>query len=157
LSSFLAGLAGVLLAPLVSIDGNAFTLLLVSAVAAAAFGRLTSIPLALAGGLILGIGQRAVIGLAYEQSWPPTLPTVRAPAPPFLALFLLLILLPAFKGRRAVTDPLSGVDPPPPAMAHEYKDEQLQRASKTAFRIIVPLVIAFVLFGLSDLWVFRLT
>jgi len=157
LSSFLAGLAGVLLAPLVSIDGNAFTLLLVSAVAAAAFGRLTSIPLALAGGLILGIGQRAIIGLAYEQSWPQTLQKGIRPALPFLALFLLLILLPAFKGRRDVTDPLSGVDPPPPAMAHEYKDEQLQRTSKLAFRIIVPLVIVFVLFGLSDLWVFRLT
>jgi branched-subunit amino acid ABC-type transport system permease component len=157
LSSFLAGLAGVLLAPLVSIDGNAFTLLLVSAVAAAAFGRLTSIPLALAGGLILGIGQRAIIGLAYEQSWPQTLQKGIRPALPFLALFLLLILLPAFKGRRDVTDPLSGVDPPPPAMAHEYKDAQLARASKIAFWVVVPLFLVFVLTGMTDLWVFRIT
>jgi len=157
LSSFLAGLAGVLFAPLLSIDGNYFTLLLVSAVAAAAFGRLTSIPLALVGGLILGIGQRAIIGLAYEQNWPQPLQRGIRPALPFLALFLLLILLPAFKGRRDVTDPLSGVDPPPPAMAHRYKDEKLQRTSRIAFKIVVPVFLALVLFAFTDTWVFRIT
>jgi len=157
LSSFLAGLAGVLLAPLISVDASGFTLLLVSAVAAAAFGRLVSIPLALAGGLILGIGQRAIIGFSYFWHWPQSLQTGVRPALPFLALFLALIFLPAVKGRREVTDPLSGVDPPPPAMAHEYKDAQTARLTKMIFPVFIAAFVVVVCFLLSDLWVFRIT
>ena len=157
LSSFLAGLAGVLLAPLISVDSAGFTLLLVSAVAAAAFGRLVSIPVALAGGLILGIGQRAIIGFSYFWNWPQSLQTGVRPALPFLALFLCLIFLPAVRGRREVTDPLSGVDPPPPAMAHEYKDADTARMTKRIFPVFIALFVVVVCFLLSDLWVFRLT
>ncbi len=158
LSSFLAGLAGVLLAPDIgSIDAIPYTLLLVAAVSAAAFGRLTSIPLALIGAAILGVGQRAIIGFSYEFDWPQNIQTGVRPALPFVALFLLLILLPAFKGRRDVTDPLSGVDPPPPAMAHEYKDRSLAKASRVAFYVVIALFLAAVCFGMSDVWVFRFT
>jgi len=158
LSSFLAGLAGVLIAPdLGSIDSIPFTLLLVAAVAAAAFGRLTSIPYALLGAAILGVGQRAIIGFSYTYHWPQNLQTGVRPALPFVALFLLLIFLPAFKGRRDVTDPLSGVDPPPPAMAHEYKDRSLQKKSRIAFYVFVAAFVLLVSFAMSDVWVFRFT
>lgn len=158
LSSFLAGLAGVLLAPdLGSIDAVPYTLLLVSAVAAAAFGRLTSIPLALLGAAILGVGQRAIIGFSYKYEWPQNIQTGVRPALPFLALFLLLIFLPAFKGRRDVTDPLAGVSPPPPAMAHEYKDRSLARTSRIAFYVFVAVAVFFIVFVMSDVWVFRMT
>src|ERR671912_119216 len=57
LSSFLAGLAGVLLAPLYdSVAPITFPILIVAATAAAAFGRLSSLPLTLAGGIIPGTG-----------------------------------------------------------------------------------------------------
>jgi branched-subunit amino acid ABC-type transport system permease component len=157
LSSFLAGLAGVLIAPDLSIDSVPYTLLLVAAVSAAAFGRLTSIPIALLGAAILGVGQRAIIGFSYEFDWPQNLQTGVRPALPFVALFLLLIFLPAFKGRRDVTDPLSGVDPPPPAMAHEYKDRSLAKASRIAFYVFIGLFLAIVLFAMTDVWVFRFT
>jgi len=158
LSSFLAGLAGVLLAPdLGSVDAVPFTLLLVAAVAAAAFGRLTSIPLALLGAAILGVGQRAIIGFSYEFDWPQNIQTGVRPALPFLALFFLLIFLPAFKGRRDVADPLSGVDPPPPAMAHEYKDRSLARSSRIAFSVFIAVFLLVVCFAMSDVWVFRFT
>jgi ABC-type branched-subunit amino acid transport system permease subunit len=42
-------------------------------------------------------------------------------------------------------------------MAHEYKDAQLQRTSKIAFWVIVPLFVVFVLTLMTDLWVFRIT
>ena len=158
LSSFLAGLAGVLLAPDIgSIDAIPYTLLIVSAVSAAAFGRLTSIPFALLGAAILGVGQRAIIGLSYEYEWPQNIQTGVRPALPFVALFLLLILLPAFKGRRDVTDPLSGVDPPPPAMAHEYKDRSLAKTSRIAFYVFIAVFLLGVCFVMSDVWVFRFT
>jgi len=157
LSSFLAGLAGVLIAPDLSIDSVPYTLLLVAAVSAAAFGRLTSIPFALLGAAILGIGQRAIIGLSYEYHWPQNLQTGVRPALPFVALFLLLIFLPAFKGKRDVTDPLSGVDPPPPAMAHEYKDRSLAKASRIAFYVFVAVFLLIVCFAMTNVWVFRFT
>ena len=56
LSSLFAGLAGVLLAPrYVAIEPTSYFQVIVIAIAAAAIGRLTSIPWALAGGLGLGI------------------------------------------------------------------------------------------------------
>jgi hypothetical protein len=157
LSSFLAGLAGVLIAPDLSIDSVPYTLLLVAAVSAAAFGRLTSIPFALLGAVILGVGQRAIIGFSYEFHFPQSLQTGVRPALPFLALFLLLIFLPAFKGRRDVTDPLSGVDPPPPAMAHEYKDRSLAKASRVAFYVFIAAFLLIVCFAMTNVWVFRFT
>ncbi|MFZ4585877.1 MAG: ABC transporter permease [Acidimicrobiia bacterium] len=67
LSSFLAGLAGVLLAPQwTKLDPNNFTILIVTAIAAAAFGRLSSIPLTLAGGLVLGVTMSLFDGYANE-------------------------------------------------------------------------------------------
>ncbi|MFM8302761.1 MAG: ABC transporter permease, partial [Actinomycetota bacterium] len=157
LSSFLAGLAGVLIAPDLSIDSIPYTLLLVAAVSAAAFGRLTSIPFALLGAVILGVGQRAIIGFSYEFDWPQNLQTGVRPALPFVALFLLLIFLPAFKGRRDVTDPLSGVDPPPPAMAHEYKDRSLAKTSRVAFYVFIAAFLLIVCFAMTNVWVFRFT
>ena len=155
LSSFLAGLAGVLLAPLFNsvVDSN-YTLLIVAASAAAAFGRLTSIPLTLAGGLLLGIGQRVISGYLPLDS---VFAQGIRPALPFLLLFLLLIFLPALYKKREVGDPLRGVDPPPPAVASEYKDEQLRKLSRIAFPIFIAGFILLNLFVLSDLWVFRLT
>jgi len=157
LSSFLAGLAGVLIAPDLSIDSIPYTLLLVAAVSAAAFGRLTSIPLALLGAAILGVGQRAIIGFSYEYEWPQNIQTGVRPALPFLALFLLLIFLPAFKGRRDITDPLSGVDPPPPAMAHQYKDRSLAKTSRIAFYVFIAVFLLVATFAMTDVWVFRFT
>src|SRR5262249_21674520 len=129
LSSFLAGLAGVLVAPLfANLDANNYTLLIVAAIAAAALGRLTSIPLTLLGGLIRGVGHRALpdvlnqVGVGVDSSLAKDL----RPAFPFLLLFLLLILWPALRNRREVSDPLAGVDPPPPAVAADYKTADLQ-------------------------------
>jgi branched-chain amino acid transport system permease protein len=155
MSSFLAGLAGVLLAPLFNsvVDSN-YTLLIVAAAAAAAFGRLTSIPLTLVGGLILGIGQRVISGYLPLDS---VFAQGIRPALPFLVLFLLLIFLPALYKKREVGDPMRGVDPPPPAVASEYKDEQLRKLTKVAFPIFIAGFILLNLFVLSDLWVFRFT
>ncbi|MGH9025560.1 MAG: branched-chain amino acid ABC transporter permease, partial [Acidimicrobiia bacterium] len=144
-----------LLAPLfaVVIDTN-YTILIVAASAAAAFGRLTSIPLTLVGGLVLGIGQRVISGYLPLDS---ILTQGIRPALPFLVLFLLLIFLPALYKRREVGDPLKGVDPPPPAVAAEYKDERLRRFTKIVFPIFVAGFILVNLFLLSDLWVYRFT
>lgn len=155
LSSLLAALAGVLISALLpSVDAGVLTLLIVAAIAAAAFGRLASIPLTLAGGLLLGIGQRVIAGYLPADS---TLARGIRPSLPFLVLFLLLIFVPAIYKRRDVADPLAGVDPPRPAMAASYKDEQLKRLTRTIFPIFLATFIGLNLFVLSGLWVRRFT
>ena len=59
-STGLAGLAGVLAAPIIGLDPGQFTLLMVSAFAAVIAARLRSLPIALAVGLVLGIAASLV-------------------------------------------------------------------------------------------------
>jgi branched-subunit amino acid ABC-type transport system permease component len=155
LSSLLAGLAGVLLAPLYfTLDPNIYTLLIIAAIAAAAVGRFSSIPMTLVGGLLIGIGERAlpdIFGTTSEFA------ADLRPSFPFLVLFLLLVFWPRLRERREVTDPLAGVDPPPPAMAHEYKDAALQRLSKIAFPVFMIGFVVAMMTIVSPAWVSRLT
>jgi ABC-type branched-subunit amino acid transport system permease subunit len=155
LSSLFAALAGLLLAPLFfALDAISFTILIVAAIAAAAFGRLSSIPLTFAGGILLGIGE-AVLGGELPPS--STLAANIRPTLPFIVLVLLLLFWPGLRHRRAATDPLASVDPPPPAPAVTYKDDAMQRFTRIAFPVFIAAVFALVFFVLSGLWVARFT
>jgi ABC-type branched-subunit amino acid transport system permease subunit len=125
LSSLVAGLAGVLLAPLygtVAVDN--FNLILLAAVAAAAIGGMASIPLTLAGGAVLGVGQQLLAGyLPLNSVWA----TGLRPSFPFLILVLVLLVSPAVRRGGAVPDPLAGVDPPPPPLAASLQDARVAR------------------------------
>src|SRR5262249_38776453 len=115
LSSMLAGMAGVLLGPLFPRPAaQNFFWLIVAAIAAAAFAGLSSLPLALVGGLGLGIGSGI---LARELPTDSIIAQGLRPALPFVVLFFVLILKPSLQRRKEFTDPLAGVDPPPPALA----------------------------------------
>jgi ABC-type branched-subunit amino acid transport system permease subunit len=146
LSSAMAGLAGVLLGPLFArISGNNYTTVIVAAIAAAAFGRLTSIPLALVGGLLLGALQGLLAGYLPSDS---VLAQGLRPSLPFILLFLLLLFWPGLASRSEVKDPLSGVDPPPPALAAAERGAGLTWGT----RIAGVVVGAFVLFMLLTVW-----
>jgi branched-subunit amino acid ABC-type transport system permease component len=160
LSSFLAGLAGALLAPLLgNLDATSFTLLIVAAIAAAAVGRLNSIPMTLLGGIIVGVGQRALpdilneLGVHVDRALAQDL----RPAFPFLLLFLLLVLWSSLRSRREVNDPLAGVDPPPPVVASGYKTRELQRLTGIAFPIFVAGFLVVTMTLVTPAWVDRLT
>ncbi len=113
LSSLFAGLAGVLISPLFSqLAATNFTILLIAAIAAAAFARLTSIPMALLGGLLLGILQGILAGYLPLNS---VLANGLRPSLPFVLLFLLLLFWPGLRQAAETADPMAGVDPPPPA------------------------------------------
>ncbi|MDZ7733341.1 MAG: hypothetical protein U5R31_09710 [Acidimicrobiia bacterium] len=115
LSSLFAGLAGVLLAPLFpQVEANNFFFLLVAALAVAAFGKLSSIPLTFAGGILLGVLTQ-VSSEQLRDLWPDSiLTTGLRTSLPFLVLILLLLFWPGLRQRRDTTDPLAGVDPPHP-------------------------------------------
>ena len=79
LSSILAGLAGVLIAPLsAQLDPLDFFALLVAAIAACVFGNLTSVVMTFVGGLLLGILQAELAGFLPDRQH-------RGPRPPSVA------------------------------------------------------------------------
>jgi ABC-type branched-subunit amino acid transport system ATPase component/branched-subunit amino acid ABC-type transport system permease component len=94
LSMLLAGLGGVLIAPLFQLNPDFITLVVFGSLAAVALSGLTSIPVAFVGGLILGVVQDLVAG--YGDSLLPhflnTLSGFRS-AIPFLLTLLLLTLV----------------------------------------------------------------
>jgi len=91
-----AAMSGVLLAPSVPLDPNVLTLLIVQAFGAAAIGGFTSLPLTLAGGLLIGIVSSVLTEYINSTSLLAGLP----PSLPFIVLFLVILFSP--RGRLAV-------------------------------------------------------
>jgi branched-chain amino acid transport system permease protein len=154
LSSVFAGLAGVLLAPTVQLAAPFFLILLIAAIAAAAFGRLTSIPLTFLGGLLLGIAQGILGGYLPSNS---ILANGLRPSLPFAALFLLLLFWPGLRQRREVVDPLSGVDPPPPGLAAAQRMRALTYFTWGLGVVTIAVGLYVALFVVSDFWLLIIT
>ena len=155
LSSLFAGLAGVLMAPLFTqLSANNFTILLVAAIAAAAFARLSSIPMALVGGLALGILQGILAGYLPLNS---VIANGLRPSLPFVLLFLLLLFWPGLRHQREAVDPLSGVDPPPPGLAAQARGRGLTIATYALGTAIVALFLVISLFSLDTFWLLIVT
>ena len=91
MGSSLAALAGILLAPEVLMSIEGLTLLIVNAFAAAIIGRLRSLPLTIAGGLLIGLlSSFSLTFLDFSGRWsgvPQAIPT--------LVLFVALLALPS--------------------------------------------------------------
>ncbi|MCW2798679.1 MAG: putative branched chain amino acid transporter ATP-binding protein [Aeromicrobium sp.] len=83
----LAALAGILLAPISGLQAAGLTLLVVPALTAAMFGGLSSFPLMMAGGLILGIAQSLTVRYVTAPGWGSTIP------------FLFMLAMMVFRGR----------------------------------------------------------
>jgi ABC-type branched-subunit amino acid transport system permease subunit len=150
LSSLFAGLAGVLLSPLFAqVSAVNFTILLIAAIAAAAFGRLTSIPMALLGGLLLGIAQGILTGYLPLDS---ILAQGLRPSLPFVVLFLLLLFWPGLRQQPEITDPLSGVDPPPPSLAAAQRMRVLTYLTYGLGTIVILVGVFLAMFVVNDFW-----
>ncbi len=162
LSSFFAGMAGVLIAPrfntLVAPD---FFSLVVVAIAAAAVGRLVSLPRALAGGL--GLGIFIALFNTFLPRWSDSLPWLEpitdniTPAIPFLVLFAIFVLWPAIRRGSDATDPMSGVDPPPPGLSAAARSPLLTIGTR-AFGVLFLGTVGLVIFFRADqFWIFLVT
>jgi ABC-type branched-subunit amino acid transport system permease subunit len=147
LSSTVVALAGVMLAPLFgTVDVNDFNLVLVASIAAVAIGGMSSVPLTLVGGLVLGVGQQILAGYLPLNS---ILAEGLRPSFPFLVLVAALLLSPAIRRGREQVDPLAGCDPPPPPLAASLRVASFDRISKIGFPIFVAAVFYISLFVLS--------
>ncbi len=139
LSSFIAALAGVLLAPLFAqLSSLNFTTLLISAIAAAAFGGFVSIPLALVGGVILGIGQEVIGGYLPSNT---ILAQGIRPGFPFLVLAVLLLVLPSLRGLHRSSDPLASCDPPTPSTASPHVSLATASLVKSSWIVVLAFVV----------------
>ncbi|MBM3674761.1 MAG: ABC transporter permease [Actinobacteria bacterium] len=155
LSSLFAGLAGVLLAPsFAQLGANDFTTLLVAAIAAAAFARLTSIPLALLGGILLGVGQALLAGYLPPAS---LLARNLRPSLPFIALFLLLLFWPGLRTATQSKDPMAGVDPPPLPPAAEERSHLLTVGTRVFGVVVFGVLVLLSLTTFSSYWLLIFT
>lgn len=145
LTSFVAGLAGVLLP---QITGNQvvdlyYTTLVTAAIVAAVLASLTSIPLALVAGLGLGVAQELLNRFLPTNS---VIASNIRPGLPFIALFLVLALDPRLRHKREMGDPLAGVDPPPPAPVATTRRREVAIAMRGFWAVAGGLYMYYVLF-----------
>ena len=150
LSSVLAGLAGVLVAPLFA-SLNPFDLftLLVAALAATVFGGLTSIPLTFLGGILLGVLQAVLAGTLPTDS---VLTNGLRPSLPFVVLFLLLLFRPGLRTTRELTDPLASVDAPPPPPATRARPPWIATSARVFGTVVSLIAVALCWFVLDSYW-----
>jgi ABC-type branched-subunit amino acid transport system ATPase component/branched-subunit amino acid ABC-type transport system permease component len=101
ISMTFCSLAGLLLAPGLSLNAVIISTLVVYAFGAAAIGYFSSLPLTFLGGLLIGIAGSLATKYAVSVSWLSGLP----PAIPFIVLFLALVVTPKARlaERRVVT------------------------------------------------------
>ena len=90
IGSVFASLAGLMLAPALSLDALIITMLVVQAFGAAAIGYFSNLPLTFVGGLLIGIGGALATKYAAQVPLLAGLPA----SLPFAVLFLVLIITP---------------------------------------------------------------
>ena len=155
LSSLLAGLAGVLLAPIyAALDPSYFTALLVAAIAAAAVGGFASLPLTLVGGVALGVVQEVIGGYLPSGT---VLSSGLRPAFPFVVLAVLLVARRSFRPAGALGDPLAACDPPPASLKPPSHMTEVALGSRAFAGLLVAVFIVITLVLVPGNWEFALT
>jgi branched-chain amino acid transport system permease protein len=142
----LAGLAGVLLTPILGLADIQFTLLLVASLGAVVIARMTSLPLAFGGALLIGLAQEV------SRQWLPDSGVFAKgfrPSIPFIAMLVFLLAYQGLKGERFEVDTRTTRQDRPEAPAPPPL-----RGWRAA---LGPLLLAGALFSvplwLSDFWV----
>jgi branched-chain amino acid transport system permease protein len=114
-SSVLAGLAGVLLVPSFNnLTPVPYTLLVMAGLSAAVFAKLRSLPLAVVGAIIAGVGADLILKLFDGTStWEREISAGLRPSFPFVLMIVVLLSNRSLGESTRVSDPMAGVDPPP--------------------------------------------
>jgi branched-chain amino acid transport system permease protein len=104
-STFLAGLVGVVSAPILGLDANSFTLLMIAAFAAVIAARLRSLPIAVGVGLAMGIA-----GSVVQYYVPPSSSFTQAviPSIPFAVTVVFLLVDVVRRGRVDESEGIGG-------------------------------------------------
>lgn len=152
-SSLLAGLAGVLLAPSYNqVSSEDFITLMVAAIAAAAIGVLRSMPIAAAAGVVMGVVELTLQGyLPTGGAWS-VLYSAFLPSFPFVVLVIALLFVPGLRRLEDERDPLASVDPPPPLTAAASRAPQMDRIMRVMWYLVLAGFVASMLSWVPPAW-----
>jgi branched-chain amino acid transport system permease protein len=150
ISSFLAGLAGVMLAPIYGpFQSTDYATLMVAAIAAAAWGLMRSIPVATGVALILGVVSTTLLGyLPTASLWYSAV----LPGLPFIVLVAALLVLPGMRQLDLKRDPLAGIDPPPPPSAAASRTPQMDKVVRALWWTTLGAFIISMLTWIPSTW-----
>jgi branched-chain amino acid transport system permease protein len=151
-SSFMAGLVGVLLAP--TYGAGAFTsddyvILTVTAIAAAAWALLRSLPIAAAVGIGIGVLTTVLQGYIPPNSfWNAAV----VPSIPFAIIVAALLILPGMRNLDSSRDPLATIDPPPPPIAAASRAPTMDKIIRPLWWVIFAGFCISMLTWIPDAW-----
>lgn len=150
ISGFMAGLAGVLLAPIYGqLQFSDYAALMVAAFAAAAWAVLRSLTIAALVGVAMGVVTTILQGyLPVNSVWSSALFS----SLPFIVLMAALLLVPALRSLDRTKDPMSSVDPPPLPTIAALRDPQFDRVIKILWYVLLAAFVVSMLTWLPTTW-----
>ena len=150
ISGFMAGLAGVLLAPIYGqLQFSDYAALMVAAFAAAAWAVLRSLTIAAVVGVAMGVVTTILQGyLPVNSVWSSALFS----SLPFIVLMAALLFVPALRRLDRTKDPMSSVDPPPLPTIAALRDPQFDRVIKILWYILLAAFVVSMLTWLPTTW-----
>ena len=149
-SSFMAGLAGVLLAPIYGqLQSQDYATLLVAAFAAAAWATLRSMPIAVLVGILMGVADTVLQGyLPASSPWSAAV----LPSLPFIVLVAALLIVRGMRQLHDDEDPMASVDPPPPPTIAATRAPQLARVIRILWYMLLAGFIVSMLSWIPQSW-----
>lgn len=149
-SSWLAGIAGVLLAPYFAVvQSQDFVTLMVAAIAAAALAGLRSLPRAVLFAVVLGVVSLVLQGYLPTQS---LLYSAALPALPFVALIAALLFVPGLREIDTRSDPMASVEPPLPPPAVSLRGATTHRRITVAWYFLLAVFVVSMLTWMPKNW-----
>ena len=152
ISSFMAGLAGVILAPLNNqLSFLPYATLMVAAFAAAAWASLRSLPIAAIVGVLMGVLTLLLEGYLPSSS---SFSAALLYSVPFIVLIAALLIVPGMRSLDDVKDPLATVDPPVPPTTATLRAPQLDRIIRRLWYLLLGAFIVSMLTWIPPTWTF---
>jgi branched-chain amino acid transport system permease protein len=151
ISSFMAALAGVLLAPVYgNFNSDEFVTLTVTAIAAAAWAMLRSLPIAAGVAILIGVATTVLQGYIPPDSfWNAAV----VPSLPFFAIAAALLILPGLRDLDSSRDPLATIDPPPEPIAANSRAPSMDRIIRIAWWVVLAAFCISMLTWVNSVWV----
>ena len=149
-SGLIAGLAGVLLAPIYGqLQFSDYADLMVAAFAAAAWAVLRSLPIAVLVGILMGMTVTILQGyLPAGSIWSSAALT----SLPFIVLVGALVLVPGMRTLGGAKDPLASVDPPTPPTTATLRAPEFDRVIRILWYVLLVVFSVSMLTWMPKIW-----
>jgi branched-chain amino acid transport system permease protein len=150
ISGLMAGLAGVLLAPIYGqLQFDDYAALMVAAFAAAAWAVLRSMPIAALVGVAMGVTVTVLQGyLPVGSVWSSAALT----SLPFVVLLVALLVVPGLRSLDRTRDPLASVDPPTPPTTASLRAPTMDKGIRIGFYVLLVVFAVSMLTWMPKTW-----